>query len=175
MVCPHCAGNVKLDIDFIREEFKKAGLELISNKYKNNKEKLKYICMKCGLKHSVQWDNFSSGNRCPRCSAGRVSRTSQQWLDSLEVPVREKHIRINNESFFVDGFNPSTKTVYEFFGDYWHGNPEVFNPEDINPTSKKSYGKLYEDTIGKISKLRGVGYKVVYIWEKDFRLSRRKK
>ena len=39
----------------------------------------------------------------------------------------------------------------------------------INPTNKKSYGELYKDTIKKINKLRQADYKVIYVWEKDFK------
>jgi hypothetical protein len=39
----------------------------------------------------------------------------------------------------VDGYDENTNTVYEYLGDYWHGNPEKFYPKDINRDCKKTF------------------------------------
>ncbi len=49
----------------------------------------------------------------------------------------------------VDGFDSSTNTVYEYHGSYWHGNPEVFDPNDINEMAGKTFGELYQSTISR--------------------------
>jgi len=59
--------------------------------------------------------------------------------------------------------------VYEFFGDYWHGNPEIFSPRKKNSHNGKTFGELYEDTKTRISRLEEADYKVIYIWENDFK------
>ena len=50
------------------------------------------------------------------------------WLDYLDVPNdklhREVTLKVKDKVYHVDGFEPKTNTVYEFNGDYWHGNPE---------------------------------------------------
>jgi hypothetical protein len=58
--------------------------------------------------------------------------------------------------------------VYEFLGDYWHGNPKIYNKNDINTRVNKTFGQLYKETFTRFKKLRKLGYKIVYIWEKDF-------
>ena len=67
--CPYCAGNAKLTIEFIREEFAKEGYELLTKTYDNNKQKLEYIC-KRGHKHRVNWADWGSSKkvRCPYCN-----------------------------------------------------------------------------------------------------------
>ena len=60
-------------------------------------------------------------------------------------------------------------TTNEFNGNFWHGNPKIFNSDDINPISKKTYGKLYEETIEKKELLEKHGYKVISIWESEFK------
>ena len=59
-------------------------------------------------------------------------------------------------------------TIYEFLGDYWHGNPEKFDSDDIHPLIKKTYGELYKITFKKLDKLQKLGYTVKYIWENDW-------
>ncbi|MCK5017335.1 MAG: hypothetical protein KAS32_09695, partial [Candidatus Peribacteraceae bacterium] len=76
---------------------------------------------------------------------------------------------IKDLKIHTDGFDLKTNTVYEFLGDFWHGNPEIYNAGQINPTNKKLFGKLHQETFDRFRLLEKAGFKVVYIWEKDFR------
>ena len=67
----------------------------------------------------------------------------------------------------VDGYCYETNTVYEFHGDYWHGNPKRFDPNDINKTNGKTYGELYTKTMERDQKIRDLGYNLIVKWESD--------
>ena len=108
---------------------------------------------------------------CPFCSKGPVSKVSQRWLDSLGIKNLHREYYIKELKTRVDGFDPKTNTVYEFLGDYWHGNPEKYSPEKINPNTKKPFGKLHKKTLDRLRLLEKVGFKVIYIWENDFNRS----
>lgn len=56
----------KLTIEFIRSEFAKEGYKLLTTEYKNAHQKLTYICPE-GHKHSITWNNWKEGDRCPYC------------------------------------------------------------------------------------------------------------
>lgn len=58
--------------------------------------------------------------------------------------------------------------AYEFDGDFWHGNPAIYDSNDINPRNKKSFGELYTKTVEKHNLLKKAGYTVISIWESDF-------
>ena len=94
------------------------------------------------------------------------------WLDHLNVPNdklhREVKITVKSKVFYVDGFDPKTNTIYEFNGDYWHGNPKRYKSNDINPSVKKTFGELYKITINKEKQLKKLGFKIVSIWESDW-------
>ena len=60
-------GRKKKSIEEIRQFFEKEGYELLSTEYVNKNTKLEYICPE-GHKHSISWDNFSHGRRCPECA-----------------------------------------------------------------------------------------------------------
>ena len=64
--CPHCAGNVRLTIEFVKEQFEKEGYTLLSTKYINAHTKLKYKCLN-GHEHRINWSNWFLGKRCPYC------------------------------------------------------------------------------------------------------------
>lgn len=53
--------------EYVRAQFKKAGFELLEKEYRNNKQRLDYLCKKCGKKSATCWNNFSRGHRCKEC------------------------------------------------------------------------------------------------------------
>jgi len=64
--CPLCAHTIKPTIEFIKGSFEKHNYKFLTKKYKNNKQKLEYICPK-GHKHSITWNDWQQGKRCPYC------------------------------------------------------------------------------------------------------------
>lgn len=110
-----------------------------------------------------------NGSGCPQCNHF-ISKNETKWLDSLNIPKenRNKNIKIGNNKFNVDGIDYENKIVYEFNGDYWHGNPKYFQPNDVNPSLKMTYKEIYNKTMEKENKLKNAGYKVISIWESEF-------
>ena len=67
--CPTCNkmyNKNRLDFNIIKKSFKKEGYTLLTKKYINNVQKLKYICPK-GHRHSITWRNWRQGKRCFYC------------------------------------------------------------------------------------------------------------
>lgn len=75
---------------------------------------------------------------------------------------------MTHSKYNVDGYDPETKTVYEFYGDYWHGSINKFNPTEKNKTIGKTFGELYEKTLQREAAIKAAGYKVISIWESDY-------
>lgn len=65
--CAYCARNVRLNIEFVREQFEKEGYILLTKKYINSNQKLEYICPK-KHKHNISWVDWYTGRRCPYCA-----------------------------------------------------------------------------------------------------------
>ena len=55
-----------------------------------------------------------------------------------------------------------------FFGDFFHGNPNIYKSYDYNSLLKKTHGDLYNKTIKRNEKITNLGYNLVTIWESDF-------
>lgn len=70
--CPYCAHNIKMTIDNIRDSFIIEGYKLVSTEYINSQIKLDYICS-FGHVHSISWNNWTQGYRCPTCKAINMS------------------------------------------------------------------------------------------------------
>jgi hypothetical protein len=91
------------------------------------------------------------------------------WLDSLFIPdeYRQKILYIGNKRIKVDAFDPTTNTIYEFWGDYWHGNPIKYSPDGINVKNKKTFGELFKITQVKRQMIIEAGYNLVEKWETE--------
>jgi len=172
--CPMCnIENQRLLYEEVERVFGARGYTLLSKKYVNAHAKLDYKCPK-GHLGFMTYSQFQQGNDCPICSeTSSVSKVSQKWLDCLglakEMGIsREANLQIGDHRFKVDGFDSKTSTVYEFLGDYWHGNPEKFKPQELNKRAGRTFGQLYQETLERIKILEEAGYKVIYIWEQDF-------
>lgn len=138
-------------------------------KYTNNHTKVEIICPS----HGNFWQTPHShlaGNGCPKCTS-IISKPETEWLDSFNNPniCRQQCLRINGRLFKVDGFDHETNTIYEFLGDYWHGNPKRFKSADLNKHVQKTFGTLWNESMQKISFLQENGYIINYIWESEFK------
>ena len=95
------------------------------------------------------------------------SKLENEFLDFLKLPNDKLHRQkyINNLS--IDGYDSKTKTVYEFLGDYWHGNPQKYNPKHKN-INGKTFKYLYNKTFVRFDRIKNRGYNIKYIWENDW-------
>jgi len=102
--CPTCFINsIKNGIDSIRKSFEKHGYQLLTKVYINSHQKLEYICPK-GHRHSINWNSWRCGHRCPICWKisisgcknvhwkGGISKEPycQDWTKDLKEFVKER-------------------------------------------------------------------------------------
>jgi hypothetical protein len=167
--CPRCTGLVKLT----KKEFIEKSKLIHGNKYDyskvsyiNTRTKVEIVCLKHGIFRQKP-NSHLNGNGCERCTY-KISKPEVEFLSYLKI--QNQNYRLNNwKRKKVDGYDPKTNTVYEFLGDYYHGNPKKYKLYLINPTCKKTYGELYFNTIDNFRKLKKLGYAVKYIWESDWK------
>lgn len=165
--CPKCVGKNKTTEEFV----KKANI-IHNNKYdysktiyKSAKKKVVIICPIHGDFNQIPDGHVNGKKGCPKCHS-IISKQEEDFLNSVGVSVRQTKI----SKMKVDGFDPKTNTVYEFLGDYWHGNPNIFHPNKINYHCNKTFKRLYDETFSRFYKLKKLGYNIKYIWENDWEL-----
>jgi hypothetical protein len=81
--------------------------------------------------------------------------------------------KIEPTEYMVDGYVPEERKIFEFLGDYWHGNPEKYDRDDVNDKSKLTFGQLYDNTFKRFGEIKKLGYQIFYIWERDYDKSTR--
>jgi hypothetical protein len=165
--CPKCNTFGKLTNNIFIE---KSNL-IHNNKYNYSNveyitgcKKIKIICPLHGEFLQTP-NNHLRGAGCIKCSKN-ISNKEIKFLDYLNIKKENRQIRINK--FLVDAFDKPTNTIYEFLGDFWHGNPQKFDPTKLNHVNKQSFQSLYENTLNKFNTLHENGYKINYIWENDW-------
>lgn len=164
--CPRCCKAIKI---MDTEEFLiRANLrhndryDYSCAKYINSRENINIICKIHGVFSQIP-RNHLIGNGCPKCGT-LYGVKENKWLDSFNCINRQ----IKIDRYIVDGYDPLSKTIYEFNGDFWHGNPKKYKPNDINTINGKRFGDLWKMTMDKKESLEKLGYNVISIWESVF-------
>ena len=115
-----------------------------------------------------------SNSNCPYCFGARTYSNKQiKWIQDLEheFNIRIQHALSPEGEFSitgigkVDGYCKETNTVYEYHGDYFHGNPDIYDQNSFNEKVGKMFGELYKKTLERDNKIRALGYNLVVEWE----------
>ena len=79
----------------------------------------------------------------------------------------EQSVRTIVDSDFVDGYDPLTRTVYEFHGCLYHGCPHCYPNRRAKHyvVPHRSVEELYQATPSKRMALLRAGYRVIEMWE----------
>jgi hypothetical protein len=176
--CPKCiTDSTRLTL----EQFICKAKEIHGDKYDyskveyiNSKIKIIIKCKKHGDFNQSPGGHLR-GNGCGKC-ANNISIRETEWLNYLNIFTKNRNITIFAASkiYKVDAYDPITNTIYEFYGDYWHGNPSIYNPKALNKHNKMSFGTLFKKTIKRERELIKLGYMVVTIWESEWLALKRK-
>lgn len=126
--------------------------QLISSVYPNFQWERSKFAKKRYSKGQIQWLNFL-----------------QKYYDiNIQHACNDGEYKIPETKYHADGFCQTNNTIYEFHGDYWHGNPKIFQSDDLNKTKKCTHGELHQKTLKKEEDIRRLGYNLVTMWESDW-------
>lgn len=144
--------------------------------YVNSVTRIIVNCRKHG-----PWDPFPAkhlqGVGCPSCTNSGYSTISLEWLVYIEISqgISLRHAldggeyRIPGTAYKADGYDPRTNTVYEFHGDFWHGNPAVYDKNTLNKVTGITFGQMFQKTELKMNLVKTAGFNYVCIWESDWK------
>ena len=79
----------------------------------------------------------------------------------------KQSLRTIVDSYFVDGYDPLIRTVYEFHGCLYHGYPRCYPIRQAKhyAVPDRSVEELYQATLSKRMALLRAGYTVIEMWE----------
>jgi hypothetical protein len=170
--CSGCLRNTLDDFLSKAKAVHKDRYDYSKVSYKSSRESVEIICRKHGM-FSQRADAHLAGQDCKRCS-NQISKAETQWLNYLNMPQRYRQAKLNcggsKRRLTVDAYDPATNTVYEFYGDIWHGNPRKYPPDLPHAISSKfgTYGDLYARTMSREARIREAGFNLIAIWEDEW-------
>ena len=91
----------------------------------------------------------------------RISET----VYNLKYGKEEVCIKSQFRLYSVDCLNETNNRIIEFYGDYWHANPNKFTEDMI--LKKRLVKNIWENDAQRISELNELGYKVLIVWESE--------
>jgi len=177
--CQICTNKLSNTIEFIKKA------KVVHNNiydyskviYIHSKKNIIIICDKHGEFIQIP-NNHLRGTLCPKCCNNNFSKSQILWLLFLEkyYNINIQHASnggeylIKNTNFKADGYCKENNTIYEYHGDYWHGNPNKFKQDDMNEVCNKTYKELYENTLKREKIIKDLGYNLVTIWESEWKI-----
>lgn len=108
------------------------------------------------------------------------SVSEERWIQKLEMVFNTRIIREQliygpiitgnkRQIYVVDGYIPDKRICLEFNGDYYHGNPKIYDQRSYCKQLKCTYGELYQKTYLRYNWLLQHNYAVFYVWEADYK------
>jgi hypothetical protein len=114
----------------------------------------------------------------------RYSEESLEWLEYLKKwggieKLRHAGNSVKGEKqigkYFVDGFDEGSKTIYEYYGCFFHGCPKCFpNQELRNPVTRKFLKQSLKETKEREDELKTMGFNVESIWACEWKKEKEK-
>ncbi len=184
--CSKCAGELRGLKQIENNDFMNDAIRIWGDKYDYSKvdyqgsdAKVKIICKVHGEFEKTPGNHThkTKPQGCLKCQTKKQHSKAQiDWLNFIskkeniiiQHAENDKEFIIPNTKYKADGYCQETNTIYEFHGDYWHGNPNVFDSNEINKTTKCTFGELYQKTLEKEENIKAMGFNLITIWENDW-------
>jgi len=147
--------------------------------YKTARTKIEILCRECDVTFLQIPNSHLNGSGCPHCCRPHAhSKSSIKWLEyeAKKRRIKIRHARNGGEfqipgtRYRADGYHATSKTIFEFYGDVYHGNPKKYKPRSRpHPHNDRTAASLYKETMKREEMLRSLGYNVVTMWQSDFK------
>lgn len=139
-----------------------------------------YLWLDCGRKNPVS--NLLKKNGYDYPIYREENYSEKKFLNNLSKTLKTPIQRqVNIFGSRVDGFiegkkicigsyniESYEKIAIEYLGDYFHGNPGIYESSTFNAKVGCSMGILYKDTLKRFDKLLNAGLRIFYIWESEY-------
>lgn len=144
-----------------------AGRSARSSKFKNKTHSLD---SKIQISNTMSRHIKDSGSKEWLSHFGKFSGTSKQEINcynEIKASVcTDIYSNVSISKYVVDMIYKNK--VIEYYGDYWHANPTLYNNSYYNKTLKKTAAEIRQNDLERRNDLIILGNKVFIIWEKDW-------
>lgn len=107
------------------------------------------------------------------------SKTADKFFLKLsELYDKKDNIYFGNHEYMLtyegkvilpDFLDVDKKKIIEFYGDYWHCNPNKYTSESYNKSLHKYTKEIWDKDKERVNSLNTLGYDVLIIWESEYK------
>jgi len=167
---PHWTKSGKYTKEEIKEKLgnhkKGKTHEQIYGKEQSKKLKLEDGKRKRGYKHKEKSKEKNRQSQLKRIEEGKIKKTNAIPEQKFKRYLDKKGIKYIHQyriyPYIVDFYIPTTNTIYEVHGDYWHCNPEIYD----KPKTEGQKKNIKSDK-KKLKYFKQKGFNIKIIWQKD--------
>jgi hypothetical protein len=108
----------------------------------------------------------------PQHSVNR-SKIEDQFFQAIKAvypDISRGTIRLGKRWFFPDVLAPHDGVVIEFYGDFWHANPQRYAYGDI--VNHTTAAAIWRRDAERVEAIESLGYQVIIVWESDYKSDR---
>lgn len=128
----------------IKKEFEKENYILLTKNYKNNKEKLSFICP-LGHKHQISYDKWKQGQRCGICrKTGRKINNKKQCTKCFEIKDLNEFQKRNTKIGYNSICKKCSNKKQQKYRQTKKG--KLVTQKYVNSEKRKQVQKRYEQT-----------------------------
>jgi len=187
-VCIKCMGKCNLGENnpFYGKKHKESTIKQISesrtNKYVGNDNHMKqekYRQMSRDIMRS-NWDNnildrdviselMKQTQREGKIKSTITSKKEKEIIELLTEMGIDAIQSYRVDSKICDIYIPSLNLIIEYFGDYWHCNPNKYSKDYFNTKKNKYAWELWDYDKKKLDLVKSYGYNLEVIWENELK------
>lgn len=152
-----CSGNAKSD-------FMKANptCKFLSEETKRKIEKTTF--KKYGVKNGYELAKHVTSSK-PQLEIFNILK------NKLNNNILKNHrVYLNNKFYIADIIVPDKNIIIEFNGSFWHCDPFIYSPNYFNKKKNLFSKEIWEYDAKKIHNLSKSGFKILIVWEDDFKM-----
>lgn len=146
-----------------KESFKKEQSERVKQWYADNPKQRE-------IRSSKMKESWETGKIIYNKHNTNRSKTEIKFFNDLEniITCKEKQvIKIGNKWYMPDIFIKKDGIIIEYFGDFWHANPNIYKSDDI-VHHKYTAQDIWDYDNKRQKELEDYGYKVWIVWESEY-------
>lgn len=143
----------------VKAKIKETNLKRYGNPNYNNTEKnMKTTMERYGVPFGFM-KNPSNGKR--------ISEGQRQLFDQIKKKHKDALLEhwLPDVQKSVDIFIPSQNKIVEYYGRYWHADPNKYEPDYYHKVMKMTAEEIWKRDGDRERELMGAGYKVEIVWE----------
>lgn len=152
--------NKNIQLKVKQTKFERYGDE----NYNNMIQHTKTMINKYGVPHATYLSKTQSNGKT-------ISKGQKKLFENLKQKYNDAILEhyLEDVSKSVDIYIPSRNIIIEYFGDYWHCNPNKYSKNYYHTQIHKTAEQIWEFDNNRINMFKENGYDVYVIWESDLK------